>query len=862
MMNYGRKLLSLLLALMLLLGMAQGVAFAAGTTVTLVPSATQPLNPGDSFTVTAQISGNTGYNAVGFCIDFDRNALELVSFDTDRKYAMSVLSAVTNTAKTTTAHPTPFGFITGAAANPETSDDDMFLMNFKVKTGAQAGSYTIKIDPTNGEHVFAKVNTDQSVSPLNASFVSTSVTVAASQPAEPTIVPVSGIALNKQSLSLEVNGTATLTATVSPEDASDKSVIWSSSNSSIASVENGLVTGKAAGEATITATAGSYSASARVTVSQPAAPVEGDHADIALNSASLVEAGGVAIFDIFVDNHDEASSYNSFEFNLSYDAARLSYSSIANTISNEKRAAMVSGNSITVNGYGDTKSASGTIPVVSLAFEIKDDAPVGAASVTLTEAYRSTSAHAVSHDIDEIAIGVATATATIEEQTPEYTVSFDKDVKINNETKTSCTVVSGDSLSFNVIEMTGHTASVTVDGAPLTANADGSYTIANITKDTSVSIGYTANRYTVTVTGSGASDVTAATTATHGTAFSFSLNKQDGFNYSVSVKVGGNTVSTVESNGSYTIVAGSVTGDIAITATKEAKQPVAQRHSVTFYKNGTASSNTAEATAGQPYSFTADVGYVIYKVDMNGAANSEFNASAVSISSVTGDIAIYMGQTYTVTLPDDNTVVGNSSANYGSNYSFTVEDGYTAIVTVGGSIVNPSPSQNGFIISGSQITGAIVITAQRLSYASSVMVYDYVKSSDATLIQLVVAQPSGLATGELLQFGGQNMRYSSKYNGYAYLVAVESSASLLTNETAAAQIGKAEASVTNVDYSGDVNMTGKLDINDAQLVYDIYKANYSNFTSVSIDKMLRADVNGSHDIDVADVTAVVAKVRS
>lgn len=786
MMNYGRKLLSLLLALMLLLGMAQGVAFAAGTTVTLVPSATQPLNPGDSFTVTAQISGNTGYNAVGFCIDFDRNALELVSFDTDRKYAMSVLSAVTNTAKTTTAHPTPFGFITGAAANPETSDDDMFLMNFKVKTGAQAGSYTIKIDPTNGEHVFAKVNTDQSVSPLNASFVSTSVTVAASQPAEPTIVPVSGIALNKQSLSLEVNGTATLTATVSPEDASDKSVIWSSSNSSIASVENGLVTGKAAGEATITATAGSYSASARVTVSQPAAPVEGDHADIALNSASLVEAGGVAIFDIFVDNHDEASSYNSFEFNLSYDAARLSYSSIANTISNEKRAAMVSGNSITVNGYGDTKSASGTIPVVSLAFEIKDDAPVGAASVTLTEAYRSTSAHAVSHDIDEIAIGVATATATIEEQTPEYTVSFDKDVKINNETKTSCTVVSGDSLSFNVIEMTGHTASVTVDGAPLTANADGSYTI----------------------------------------------------------------------------VAGSVTGDIAITATKEAKQPVAQRHSVTFYKNGTASSNTAEATAGQPYSFTADVGYVIYKVDMNGAANSEFNASAVSISSVTGDIAIYMGQTYTVTLPDDNTVVGNSSANYGSNYSFTVEDGYTAIVTVGGSIVNPSPSQNGFIISGSQITGAIVITAQRLSYASSVMVYDYVKSSDATLIQLVVAQPSGLATGELLQFGGQNMRYSSKYNGYAYLVAVESSASLLTNETAAAQIGKAEASVTNVDYSGDVNMTGKLDINDAQLVYDIYKANYSNFTSVSIDKMLRADVNGSHDIDVADVTAVVAKVRS
>lgn len=861
MMNHGRKLLSLLLALMLLLGMAQGVAFAAGTTVTLVPSTTQPLNSGDSFSVTAQISGNTGYNAVGFCIDFDRNALELVSFDTGRKYAMSVLSAVTNTAKTTTAHPSPFGFITGAAASPETSDDDMFLMNFKVKDGAQAGSYTIKIDPTNGEHVFAKVNTDQSVSPLNASFVSASVTVAASQPTEPTIVPVSGIALNKQSLSLEVNGTATLIATVSPENASDKSVIWSSSDSSIASVKNGLVTGKAAGKATITATAGSYSASAVVTVSQPAAPVEGDHADIALDSASLVEPGGIAIFDIFVDNHDEASSYNSFEFNLSYDTTRLSYTAIANTTSNEKRAAMTSGNSLTVNGYGDTKSASGTTPVVSLVFTIKDDAPVGDASVTLTKAYRSTSAHAVSHDIDEIAIGTATASATLEEQTPEYTVSFDKDVKINNETKTSCTVSSGDSLSFNVIERTGHTASVTVDGTPLAANADGSYTIANITKDTSVSIGYTANSYTVSVTGTGAGDVTAASTATHGTAFSFSLNKQDGFNYSVSVKVGGNTVSTSEASGSYTIAANDVTGNITITVTKEAKQPVAQKHSVTIYKNG-ASSTTAEATAGQPYSFAADAGYVIYTVEMNGAANSEFNASTVSISSVTGDIAIYMGQSYTVTLPEDNSVTGNASANYGSDYSFTVEDGYTAIVTVGGSTVTPIQSDNGFSIPGNQITGNIVITAQRIGYASSVTVYDYVKSNDATLIQLIVAQPSGLATGELLQFGGQNMRYSSKYNGYAYLVAVESSASLLSNETAAAQIGKAEASVTNIDYSGDVNMTGKLDINDAQLVYDIYKANYSDFTSVSIDKMLRADVNGSHDIDVADVTAVVAKVRS
>lgn len=80
-------------------------------------------------------------------------------------------------------------------------------------------------------------------------------------------VEVTGISLNKNSLGLIIGNSSTLTATISPSNATNKSVTWSSSNSSIISVDNsGKVTAKAIGNATITAkTANGKTASATVT---------------------------------------------------------------------------------------------------------------------------------------------------------------------------------------------------------------------------------------------------------------------------------------------------------------------------------------------------------------------------------------------------------------------------------------------------------------------------------------------------------------------------------------------------------------------------------------------------------------------
>lgn len=97
------------------------------------------------------------------------------------------------------------------------------------------------------------------------------------------IVDVTSITLNKSSLTLHIGDTSTLVATVSPSNATNKKVTWSSSNGSIASVSNGKITARSAGVVTITAKAGNKTASARVTVLEN----EIDVTRVTINKSSL-----------------------------------------------------------------------------------------------------------------------------------------------------------------------------------------------------------------------------------------------------------------------------------------------------------------------------------------------------------------------------------------------------------------------------------------------------------------------------------------------------------------------------------------------------------------------------------------------
>jgi uncharacterized protein YjdB len=88
------------------------------------------------------------------------------------------------------------------------------------------------------------------------------------------VIPVAGVSLNISSMTLNVGETQTLTVTVTPSNASDKTVSWKSSDATIAYVDSdGTVVAISAGTATITATVGDMSAECIVTVVVPAASV-------------------------------------------------------------------------------------------------------------------------------------------------------------------------------------------------------------------------------------------------------------------------------------------------------------------------------------------------------------------------------------------------------------------------------------------------------------------------------------------------------------------------------------------------------------------------------------------------------------
>ena len=106
------------------------------------------------------------------------------------------------------------------------------------------------------------------------------------------VTPVESISLDCESASLERGATLTLTVTILPQNAGNKTVFWVTSASNVATVENGLVTAVGAGSAVISVVSedGKLEASCTVTVTAPEIAVTG----IALNKTqSTLEIGGV-----------------------------------------------------------------------------------------------------------------------------------------------------------------------------------------------------------------------------------------------------------------------------------------------------------------------------------------------------------------------------------------------------------------------------------------------------------------------------------------------------------------------------------------------------------------------------------------
>ena len=348
--------------------------------------------------------------------------------------------------------------------------------------------------------------------------------------------------------------------------------------------------------------------------------------------------------------------------------------------------------------------------------------------------------------------------------------------------------------------------------------------------------------------------------------------KDPNYDYTVTVTVGGGETTTVspDENGIYTVA--NVNGNVEVTSTKTPK---------TFtVTQGNDTTGAATDTYQTDYTFklTPVDGYV-YKmaVTIGGKAYTGFTAQVnddgtttytIPGADITGEIVINsnkqvkLPETYKVTFAGTGAgdATGESTVQEKANYTFTVAKQknfeYTITATMGGKDVTITEgADNTYTIAN--VTGDLVITIEKKSTLTmEVAVSEYVQMDNKTVFLVTVTGTP--EEGKAFAYGDNVMYKTTAYgeNAYSWLVIVDKN-EVFTVATAEANINQASATAEEVKQSYDVNETGVVDINDAQLTYDIYSGKYTDFEKVSVRKFLRADVNLDKAVNSTDAVAVV-----
>lgn len=351
--------------------------------------------------------------------------------------------------------------------------------------------------------------------------------------------------------------------------------------------------------------------------------------------------------------------------------------------------------------------------------------------------------------------------------------------------------------------------------------------------------------------------------------------KDPNYDYTVTVTVGGETVTpTIGADGTYTVP--NVNGNVVVTSEKTAKtfnvtlgDDTTGEATATYMKDYTFKLTPA---AGYTYNMAVTIGGTDY-TGFTAAANEDGTTTyTIPGADVTGDIIINSNKaekqpaTFTVTF--DGTGVGDAtgenSVKENTNYTFTVakKDGfkYTISATMGGKAVTVTEGENN-TYTISNVSGDLVITIEKKSTLTmEVAVSEYVQLDDKTVFLVTVTGTP--EEGKAFAYGDNVMYKTTAYgeNVYSWLVIVDKGEAF-DKATAEANITQASATAEEVKQSYDVNETGVVDINDAQLTYDIYSGKYTDFEKVSVRKFLRADVTLDKAVNSTDAVAVVANSK-
>lgn len=511
------------------------------------------------------------------------------------------------------------------------------------------------------------------------------------------------------------------------------------------------------------------------------------------STATSAEVNKPVSVALFMGQEPGDLAYNTFFFQFSYDAKKLDFANAAIGNSSETPA-IINDNSDTglLTIGGYGEPRSDRF--ITLNFTVK---AAGEATVKLVKAQMDVRANAAKDA--QTASVPAGQSDTVTILCGGFPVELPKCA-----TGDAYVTANGD-YTFTADPGKDYGFSATVDGKTVAIinNGDGSYTIKNVTGKLVISANSTptVKTYAVTVEGDGSDDVNAPTSATHGQEYTFTVTQAANYDYAVAVTVNGQPVTcTVSSSGrlyTYTIPAASVTGPVVITVKKA------------------------------PQSGTTQI-----VLTGSGAAD------------VWGDVTSY-------------TVKSGEAFAFGINH----QDGfdYTVTVMTGEKTLTLQRNENAstYTIPGDYIKGGIIMVriTKTAQLALTVDAVEYVKYTDGSVVWLINAAPkTKLSATKSLYYGDTAMFWSEKYEAYAWLLVDKGTAAGIA-AAAKSVISVKGNSTVSVSYSGDVNGTGHIDINDAQYVYDLYNAKHS---ALDMEKFLRCDVNGDCEVNVEDVRMVVS----
>lgn len=518
-----------------------------------------------------------------------------------------------------------------------------------------------------------------------------------------------------------------------------------------------------------------------------------------LESANIDE---ITVGDTLYVNVGSNMAFNSTEMTITYEPSLVTFDQENSALGEATVTDDLSG-TITLKDYGEEKTRDDKY---RLAFTANSD---GDAIFAITSAGFGTAVSAETGNVtpadtpDNVTITINPASVKV--TLPNiYSGNTSVNENANYYFKPSTTDGAYYDYALPTATMGGNEVPVEVD------NENGGWVIENVTGDLVITGNRTAKSYTVTWTGDGADDVeNKPGTATYDVPFTITLPEDIepglnvGYTYGLIVTIGDQEYEFATAD--YTIPGASITGDITIEVTK---------------------------TPVDPNKFTVTV--------KGGEGDVTANVTEVDVEE---------DDTVTLTL--------NAEAGYAYPTTYTIGNGAAQNITwVEGKATI------------TDVTGNVVINVDKVvdKDAFTLTVGEYL-TLNGKMMRLIKVEGVELAQNKVytykLDTGAVNMYYSTAYNAYVYLVIDDSNIANDQEYKAAAleNISIAEATATTVSQSYDVNMSNTTDVNDAQLVWNMYQAKmYAGFTNdVTIEKFLRADVDTDGDVDMDDAAKIVSE---